>query len=182
MSSWEKIEGWSDTIIPFYREVVANARDGSSFVEVGNWFGRSLCFLATEIKNSGKRIHVYAVDPGTGAHSHVHRVKKDYGGSIAGELAKNIRGCGVFDFVTQIVVPSMRGAAMFPDGTHDFIFIDGDHRKDHVRADIAAWRPKLKPGGILAGHDYGRSEVTGVVDEIFPQREILNEDVWRVQL
>ena len=38
------------------------------------------------------------------------------------------------------------------------IFIDGDHSYEAVRADLAAWEPKLVPGGILAGHDFGNND------------------------
>eukprot|EP00933_Yihiella_yeosuensis_P081233 TRINITY_DN94798_c0_g1_i1.p1 TRINITY_DN94798_c0_g1~~TRINITY_DN94798_c0_g1_i1.p1 ORF type:complete len:425 (-),score=63.77 TRINITY_DN94798_c0_g1_i1:462-1736(-) len=37
----------------------------------------------------------------------------------------------------------------------DLVFIDGCHSYSSVRDDIEAWTPKLKRGGILAGHDYG---------------------------
>jgi hypothetical protein len=46
------------------------------------------------------------------------------------------------------------GAAVFSDETFDFVYLDGDHKYDAVVEDIAAWWPKVKPGGILAGHDY----------------------------
>jgi predicted O-methyltransferase YrrM len=49
---------------------------------------------------------------------------------------------------------SLEAAKYFNDGEVDFVFIDGAHDYDNVKADIAAWLPKLKPDGILAGHDY----------------------------
>jgi len=45
-------------------------------------------------------------------------------------------------------------AAQFEDASLDFVYIDGDHTYDYVKGDIAAWWPKVKPGGILSGHDY----------------------------
>ena len=36
------------------------------------------------------------------------------------------------------------------NGTLDFVFIDADHRYQSVKKDIAAWTPKLKPGGLLS--------------------------------
>lgn len=34
------------------------------------------------------------------------------------------------------------------------VYLDGDHRPEHVAADIAAWWPLVAPGGVLAGHDW----------------------------
>ncbi len=36
----------------------------------------------------------------------------------------------------------------------DFVYIDADHDYAPVKADIAAWWPLVKSGGIIAGHDY----------------------------
>ena len=48
---------------------------------------------------------------------------------------------------------SIAAAATFADATLDFVFIDADHSYEAAKADIAAWRSKVKPGGILCGHD-----------------------------
>jgi hypothetical protein len=45
-------------------------------------------------------------------------------------------------------------ATLVPDKSLDFIYLDGDHRYAPVVADLVAWLPKLKVGGIIAGHDY----------------------------
>jgi hypothetical protein len=39
---------------------------------------------------------------------------------------------------------------------HDpgFVYLDGDHEYEAIRADLEAWYPLVVPGGILAGHDY----------------------------
>ena len=51
--------------------------------------------------------------------------------------------------------PSPQAAARFQDASLDFVFIDGNHLYESVCADINAWWPKLRPGGLLIGHDYG---------------------------
>jgi len=52
----------------------------------------------------------------------------------------------------------------------DIVFLDGDHRYEAVKADIEAWLPKIRPGGLLCGHDYStRGNNVGVkkaVDEV----------------
>ena len=43
--------------------------------------------------------------------------------------------------------------ASFHDGVH-LLFIDGDHSKEGVHADIAGWAAKVRPGGLIVFHDY----------------------------
>lgn len=38
-------------------------------------------------------------------------------------------------------------------GTIDFLFVDGDHTYEGVRADWLAWSPLVRPGGLVAFHD-----------------------------
>jgi hypothetical protein len=49
---------------------------------------------------------------------------------------------------------SVEVAAEFPDEFFDFVYIDADHTYAAVRADILAWWPKVRSGGVLGGHDF----------------------------
>jgi SAM-dependent methyltransferase len=49
---------------------------------------------------------------------------------------------------------SQDAAAAFHDGQFDWIYIDGLHSYEGVQSDLAHYKSKLKPGGILMGHDY----------------------------
>lgn len=49
---------------------------------------------------------------------------------------------------------SLDAAKYFEETQFDFIFLDGDHTEQGVNLDLHAWWPKIKPGGMLAGHDY----------------------------
>lgn len=65
-------------------------------------------------------------------------------------------------------------AELFPDKSLDFVYIDANHDYPHVVADILAWYPKMKPGGLFCGHDYNliSPEVRQAVSE-FVSREKL---------
>lgn len=87
--------------------------------------------------------------------------------------------------VTPLRGDSVEMAAEVVDGALDFAFIDADHSEDSVSRDIAAWLPKVRPGGILAGHDYDNPLHTGVkpaVDTEFGRRvETFADYVWVVR-
>jgi SAM-dependent methyltransferase len=47
-------------------------------------------------------------------------------------------------------------------GSFDWVYIDGGHLEDEVARDIGLALPLVRPGGVLMGHDYGRSLHPGV--------------------
>jgi hypothetical protein len=57
------------------------------------------------------------------------------------------------DRLTILRGVSWEMASMVTDGSLDFVFIDADHSYDAVYKDIVAWGPKLKPDGLMTGHD-----------------------------
>lgn len=68
-------------------------------------------------------------------------------------------------------------AARIPAGSLDFVYLDARHDYASVRSDVAEWFPKVKAGGLLAGHDYvdgefdqGSFGVKRAVDEFFDHR------------
>ena len=69
---------------------------------------------------------------------------------------------GVFgDRVTQIRLDSVEAAQLINEPL-DFVYIDGDHSYEGIRADLEAWFPLVREGGIIAGHDYGQPAFPGV--------------------
>jgi predicted O-methyltransferase YrrM len=50
-----------------------------------------------------------------------------------------------------------------PDGSLGFAWVDDDHQKEHVAAELAALWPKMAPKGIIAMHDvYGVCDLAGL--------------------
>lgn len=62
--------------------------------------------------------------------------------------------------------PSAEAVRDFADASLDFVYIDGDHSFDFVMQDLILWSAKVKPGGVIAGHDYYRFKGAGVVDAV----------------
>lgn len=57
-----------------------------------------------------------------------------------------------------MAMDSVRAAAILPGAGFDVVFLDADHSTEGVAADIAAWLPKVKPGGWIGGHDYRNND------------------------
>ena len=45
-------------------------------------------------------------------------------------------------------------AERYPDSHFDFVYVDARHDYKGVYTDITTWWPKLREGGLMAGHDY----------------------------
>lgn len=78
---------------------------------------------------------------------------------------------------------SLSAAKSVPDQSLDSVFIDASHAQEDVRADIAAWRQKIRPGGLLCGHDYGNPDWPGVkieVDSAFGSRVRSYARIWYI--
>jgi len=64
----------------------------------------------------------------------------------------------------------------------DWVYLDADHHLASMRLDLAAWFPKVRWGGIVAGHDYCDLEGdvgTGVIEAV---TEFALREHYRVQL
>lgn len=183
--SYLDIPGWCD-FTDIYVDAVQQAPQNAVLVEVGVAFGRSLAFLASEAIWTGRRdLWIYGVDPWvddwTQPHGWTETERPSWGAEHA-EWARSMGG--PFNaFVqkmrdhapaelerVQVVRGFGRDLAAFVKSAHptapvSFVFIDGDHRYESVKADIDAWKPVVMSGGILAGHDYTH-EFPGVVKAV----------------
>ena len=81
---------------------------------------------------------------------------------------------------------SAEAAERVPPRSLDFVYIDAQHDYDSVRRDIEAWFPRVRPGGILSGHDYwdglhpsdGQYGVKTAVDEFCAARGLRVRSTW----
>jgi hypothetical protein len=156
MTRWQDIEGYFTW--PDYYDRIAEVASGYVMwrgIEVGAYCGKSAAYL-------GDRLHM-------GAKLDVLDIELTKHGTR--DNLSNVNGIGEF-----IEKDSAEAAACINNGSYDFVFIDADHAYQSVRRDIDAWLPKVKSGGIIAGHDHC-PDFTGViqaVSETFPRYE-----VWR---
>ena len=61
-----------------------------------------------------------------------------------------------------LLVDQLRAAQCVADGSLDFVFVDSDHSEAGTLEAIDAWWSKLRPGGLMAGHDLDYPGFPGV--------------------
>jgi hypothetical protein len=179
---WANVPGFFD-YFSFYDYIADKLKDGDTVAEVGVWLGRSLIYLAQRLQSLGKKVNLLAVDhfkgePGIPEHQ---SVVSAHGGSIRAEFEANLNRCGVRDMVTICDGDSVDQAATVADGFLDFVFIDAAHDYNSIKQDLAAWSTKIKPDGIIAGHDAQWWEVEKAVKEKFPNA-VISGSLWTVNL
>jgi len=144
-------------------ERVATVGRGDA-LEVGTWMGGSALVLAESFRS------VFCVDNWCG--------NRDDPGDPLGQHASAMQHTPEFWFkqfcsnmgskLYYKIVPCFGSSELYASVWSrklSLIFLDGDHRYEAVKADIAAWMPHVAPGGILCGHDYS-SQFPGVVQAV----------------
>ncbi|TWT63169.1 class I SAM-dependent methyltransferase [Rubinisphaera italica] len=61
---------------------------------------------------------------------------------------------------------SVQAAETFPNEWFDVVYIDAAHDYESVRADIDAWLPKIRTGGMICGHDFNDALFPGLIKAV----------------
>jgi hypothetical protein len=146
----QNIHGWF-TFPQLYLHAVQSSPQNGHFVEVGTWKGKSAAFMGVEIINSGKNIKFDCIDPflSIGDELPEHKITHE---ELKNDFINNMKP--LEGHYTLYTTGSPGITKIYNDKSLDFVFIDGSHKYEDVVNDIKAWLPKIKEGGILAGHDY----------------------------
>ncbi len=196
IKTWRDIPGFFD-FLDIYDQAVADSKDGDILIEVGCYLGKSTAYMAERIKENEKGQEFFAVDSwDENAYKNWWTLLKDDPPSpwpvselVGMPLSVAFRYAMIVTdsspFISVMQTTSIEAAESFPYGSLSFVFIDADHRYPGIFSDIAAWRHKVKPGGILAGHDYKVAlwpDVTRAVDEAFGDRVEHRGNSWVVRM
>lgn len=172
---WQHIDGYFD-FDDVYQMIVKNCAEGDWIVEVGGFLGKSTCYLGNQIKAAGTGVRVLCVDPWP---AYWMEEKKLKAVETFDMWRANVKQSGWEDFIFPLRTTSAIAATIVKNGL-GAVYIDGDHTYESVRDDIKAWLPKIRKGGILAGHDYGASwhGVKKAVDEVLGSTISLMRQSW----
>lgn len=148
---YQSIPGWFD-YLDVYQSAVADATDGAHFVEVGCWQGQSTAGMAVEIANSGKQITFDVVDWFKGSPNEMGPHHHTFPSALRAEFEKHTEP--VAQYIASVhAMASVDAAKLYADESLDFVWVDASHDAESVLADLSAWWPKVKRGGVMAGHD-----------------------------
>lgn len=158
--SWQDIPGWSDDIagpLGFYEFIQSRIPIGGVFVEAGVFMGRSLAYMGERRPD----LQLYAVDPWNptlgkgerwdtlGAQVNYEALRDELGPRALCEQL--LRTFSPITYARARFIQARYTGADHPPA--DLIFIDGQHDAQGYD-DMNHAASMLKPGGIIAGHDY----------------------------
>lgn len=163
----------------FYSSVIGLLGNGAVMVEIGTMAGLSTAIMAHLIRESKKDIDFYSVDPLPDAYGDESLVMygQEFDVTMYQLFNRNLKHLRLLKYVTQLRMDSKDAAVLFEPASVDFVFIDGDHSTESVLLDIDSWKPKLKFGGIMAGHDYDHPSVRTAVNKRF-DKVVVDGTCW----
>lgn len=150
----EKVEGRSKSLeIAGKREeilpMIFNALNMKKGAEIGverGVFSKQLC-------DAVPNLTLFGIDPWMAYKGYREHVSQD---KLEGFYELTVEKMKPYDFRIFRAF-SEEAYKYFRDGSLDFVYIDGNHSFLNATQDIAFWSPKVRKGGIIAGHDYRRN-------------------------
>ena len=148
----------------FVRDRAIHLRHKPDVIEVGSWLGDSAVAMAPYCMS------LTCVDNWEGTDGDWTRQLQETigGGSPVEEIFyHNTKDITNISRASGLSVNIAKGGW---NRNADIVFIDADHSYESTKADILAWLPVVKDGGVMIGHDYLVDNFPGVkqaVHEIF---------------
>ena len=142
---------------PIFHEAVLSAPEHAHFVQLDVEAGRSLCYLAEMALAAGKKIRIDAIDI-KGRFKESDTTESSSGQSprqhsTLENAAENLRDQGVLGYVNLLQFSSIAAASHYDSESLDFVWVGKQASLHFEEVFFREWWMKLKPGGLLAGHD-----------------------------
>ncbi len=158
--TWDNLPGWSEDILRFNPYLLSRIPEGGTYVEVGVFLGRNISM----IHDARPDLNLYGVDIWAPDYRHLAGVDLvDLGGLPEdADILQRMPFYEAFQFLMQKHAPDAYTEITWLRGNYhevahppaDVVFIDADHTYEAGMRDINRAFELLKPGGVVAGHDY----------------------------
>ena len=185
-----KIPGFFD-FAALYDHFITLLKPHDTFVEVGTFCGASIIHLARQSQIADLPLTIVAIDNFEWVpdqFSSQFRVSQDTPYPLAVDALVHHSPLGAFrhfqeitktdHLISTVISNSVAAAYHFLDESVAIAFIDAGHDYGNVLQDILAWLPKIKPGGILAGHDIDSPDVARAVADVLGNRITIVGRCW----
>lgn len=181
LARWLKVTGFFDLEEAMaVQALVKTLPPGAQVAELGTFQGRSAVAMAGVLPEGGV---LHCVDHFEGALLQPGQTKPPAPQVVKANLAAlkaNLERFGVAGRVKVYVGRTVQAAGRFADASLDLLLVDAGHDYASVRADLAAWIPKLRPGGWLVCDDYEEKwpGVVRAVDETGLHGRLMAPSLW----
>lgn len=126
-----------------YLKALANSLDDESIIMMLG-VGPAIMAMAM-LEDTKKTLYLYGID--------IDKQCLEY-------ARKHLNAAGVSPHNAILIQnSSLVEATYWEDESIDVLLVDADHSYEAVRADIEAWWPKVRKGGIVFFHDYEKKQI-----------------------
>lgn len=148
---------WYEFVVEMLRKVAPPDDSPFYMAEIGVADGQNAKYYLENVPN----VRTYLIDPWQASPDYLKSIEvlgpteqhnQSWFDRVLRGTLQNVVRCPFR--VHVLAMRSTVAAAWIPDGQLSFAFIDGMHTYDAVLADCRAYWPKIRPGGVLSGHDY----------------------------
>ena len=150
--------GFTHLITDVWHTWQERGKEQWNMLEIGAHMGESTMLFAS----TGMFETIYVIEPFDGMEA--FNTTEEMGwDKVKEEFDINTR---YFDNIKVYPTYSYKVPHKFEDASLDFIYMDAEHDYDSISRDLDLYLPKLKPNGIIAGHDYNEAYWPGVVKAV----------------
>jgi predicted O-methyltransferase YrrM len=104
------------------------------------------------------QMKLYGVDPYKPYRNYQDYVRPSTFAKLHKEARQRLGDRPNYEFIEEF---SMDAIKRFADNSLDFVYIDANHREPFITQDITKWHKKIRPEGVISGHDYNSLKGTG---------------------
>jgi hypothetical protein len=144
-------------MLPTRLDIIRRTPKGAIGAEVGVWRG----YFASEMLGLGHIKKLYCIDAwagqtgmyGLGRDKTVSEHEADL--ALTKRHLRHYLHNGQAEIIRGMSIDVAKNNASIPP--LDFVYIDADHNYQPVLDDLNAWSKRVKPQGVLIGHDYTKN-------------------------
>ena len=156
----------SDNMEPLFDAVEVGTDLGAYFLQFLTIPPREPCVPTWE--------RLYLIDTWDTTHFYTHINQEE----MEKRYISVVSRCIQYNNIYPLRGESVQLSRAFRDNSLSYVYIDAQHHYEAVRDDAKAWLPKVKRGGIYAGHDHHMSGVAKAVKEVLSDAGYKVYETW----